>query len=512
MTRSDTLDTIAILEGDQLELRSNISEKEGSSTKSSSHNDWRVFVHPQGSIYFSNGQIVVDQDVRDPEVLSGIQYGASSLGIDTWNSEGPEREMEVQLNINRKGECNFALFVNHAHCVAAHTLEHAQDEAIADMDPETLNRRRRLYWNFMWTHPAHRPCPPRAVPDVCDALTWFYADNLISGTDSVVPFSKEECEDLSRRVKELACTILFLKCTRKSAQHLFSAPCYEQSSAKTSFLSWLLREICSFRNAESYGQLTRREFSDRRQDKYKQHKAHARSPNNPASFMLPVLHLIINTVFFGIPYSYMRLVKQSFEYRGRLAGMQANWETYIERLVREYSHFLLISTVLLSATVGLLAVPSVSRIVDVAALVSAFSSLGSIIVGVFAIWRHQAKFRTSDSFTYMRNIQHNLLGFYGHAMLLSLPPVLLVWAIVTFTISTLAYALDSLGNHDVADWIAVGVVLVIFVCILGMVALALYTLTMIWTYHNDYWWTRIGRAFRKGIFPKRSRQIVDMIV
>ncbi|KAJ4467536.1 hypothetical protein J3R30DRAFT_3307448 [Lentinula aciculospora] len=495
MTRSDTLDTIAILDEQQLnDPRTTDPDKKELSSDSLSSLDWKVFVHPQGSIYFSNGQIIADQDVRDPEILHGIQYGASLLDLDAWDLDGSDKEMEVQLNINNRKECSFTLFINHTHCIAAHAYEKARNEALGDMDPETLNRRRRLYWNFMWTHSAHRPCPARAIPDACDALAWFYADNLISGTGSVVPFSKTECEELLRRVKEFERVLrVFL-------------PCYDNSSAKTSFLCWLLREICSFRNAEMYGQLTRGELTDRRQDQYTQHKAHSNSSARPANFILPVLHLIMNCIFFGIPHSYMRLVKQSFEYRGRLAGMQANWETYIDRLVREYSHFLLISTVLLSATVGLLAVPSVSRIVELAALVSAFSSLGSIIIGVFAIWRHQAKFRATDSFTYMRNAKHNLLGFYGHAMLLSLPPVLLVWAIIAFTISTLAYALDSLGGHDTGNRIVIGVILAIFVCILGTVIAALYTLTMIWTYQNEYWWTRLGRMLTKGILHQDKRE------
>ncbi|KAE9410323.1 hypothetical protein BT96DRAFT_912537, partial [Gymnopus androsaceus JB14] len=319
------------------------------------------------------------------------------------------------------------------------------------MDPATLNKRRRLYWNFLWTHPTHlQSCPARAVPDACDALAWFYADNLIYGAGSVVPFSKGECEELLRRVKEFEC----------------------KRYPKIAFLAWLLREICSFRNAEMYGQLSRKDLSERRQINSKPPLS-----NHPATIFLPVLRLLMSFLFFGIPHTYMRLVKQSFEYRGRLAGMQANWETYIDRLGREYSNFLLISTL--------------------AALASAFSSLGSIIVGVFAIWRHQAKFHATDSFTYMRNAQHNLFGFHGHAMLLSLPPVLLVWAIVGFTISTLAYALDSLGNHDTGDRIAISVIVVIFLCILATVIAALYTLTVIWTYsHSDFWWTRLRRKIR----------------
>lgn len=91
-------------------------------------------------------------------------------------------------------------------------------------------------------------------------------------------------------------------------------------------------------------------------------------------------------------------------------------------------------------------------------------------------------------------------------MLLSLPPVLLVWAIITFTISTLAYALDSLGNHNTADRISIGIILVIFVCILGTVIAALYTLTMIWTYQNEYWWTRLARALKIGFFRRKREK------
>ncbi|KAF5393892.1 hypothetical protein D9757_000141 [Collybiopsis confluens] len=457
MSRSDTLETIAVLDEHKGEPASSLP------------NGFKMFVHPDGSFYFTNTRITVDQDIRDPLHLSAILLAASDLEIDSW-----DEEIEVQLNITSKGECNMALFINHAHCIAGHSYDEAGSLVISTIDPvqrkvmsagsssylphcATVNRRRRLYWNFLWTHSAHVPCPPRAVPDACDALTWFYADNLISGPRSVVPFSKSECEELLRRVKD------------------FEASCYAESAAKVAFLAWLLREICSFRNAEMYGELPRKELSDARRNRF--HRSKSAASPGPA-ILHPIIHFIMNFIFF--------------------AGIQANWEMYIERLARDYSHFLLISTVLLSATVGILAVPNISRVVEVAAIVSAFSSLGSIIVGVFAIWRHQAKFRTIDSFTYMRNAQHNLLGFHGHAMLLSLPPVLLIWAIISFTISTVAYALGSFTHRNTLDDVAMAVTSFIFVCILGTVLAALYTLSMIWTFtHTDYWWTRLRRKFKK---------------
>jgi hypothetical protein len=38
----------------------------------------------------------------------------------------------------------------------------------------TVNRCRRLYWNYLWNHPVHSPTPARALSDASDALTWFY--------------------------------------------------------------------------------------------------------------------------------------------------------------------------------------------------------------------------------------------------------------------------------------------------------------------------------------------------
>ena len=49
------------------------------------------------------------------------------------------------------------------------------------------------------------------------------------------------------------------------------------------------------------------------------------------------------------------------------------------------------------ATVGFLSVSNLPEGAQVAATVSALTSLGSIIIGVFAIWRHQANTTTADS-------------------------------------------------------------------------------------------------------------------
>jgi len=372
----------------------------------------------------------------------------------------------VQTNAGQQGTASLFLVINHKHCVASYDLREVKDDNVCLLDPNTLNRRRRPYWNYLWNHPSHIPTPARAIPDASDALTWYFTDNLISGSRSLAPFSKTECEDLSKVLRQM------------------SEPCNDSSVAKTVFLAWLLREVCSFRDSENYGQFTQKTSQALREAK-KLPPGH--SKRRPPPWILPIIQLIIKLFFFGIPSTYYGHVKSSSEYRGRLANVQQNWEKYIERLVREYSHFLLISTVLLSATVGLLAIPEIGEPARVCATVSALASLGSIIVGVFSIWRHQTNTRTADSFTYMHNAQRNYLGLHGHAMLLSLPAVLLVWAIITFMVSMVAYAVQGFTGVDTLHSSSAWVILGIFIILLAAVIAALYTFSIIWKFKHKSW-------------------------
>ncbi|ESK97552.1 hypothetical protein Moror_17552 [Moniliophthora roreri MCA 2997] len=419
---------------------------------------WNLCVHPRGWIYFHNPflKLLTDQDIRNPEKYNQLQVHASDIDSSEW-----EEGMEIILQVNRRGDVDFLLAINHSNCVAARTPEAVTDKAVKMLDAHDLNRCRRLYWNYLWSHPTHVPCPSRAIPDAADALTWYYTDNLLSGPRCNAPFSKQECDELMKLVQEM------------------ELPCNAHSPAKTVFLAWLLREVCSYRNSQDYGRFTRGESLDHTgSQRIYDPSLHDRKPS---TIFLPILHIISNVLFFGIPWTYLAHVRASFEYHGRFVALQARWAKYIERLVREYSHFLLVSTVLLSATVGMLAVPEISAVSRIAATISAFLSLGSVIVGVFSMWRHQANMQPTDAFTYMRNAHQHVLGLHGLAMLLSIPPVLLIWAVITFAVSVVSYTTQGIDEGDVLarslTWITLG----IFFVILGTVMTALHsTFSLVW--------------------------------
>jgi hypothetical protein len=82
----------------------------------------------------------------------------------------------------------------------------------------------------------------------------------------------------------------------------------------------------------------------------------------------------------------------------------------------------------------------------------------------------------------MHNAQHSYLGLYGHAILLSLPPTLLVWAILMFAISVVVFVLHGVGTGGGSTWAKISTwsVLAIFIVLMLAVILALYTFSIIW--------------------------------
>ena len=84
-------------------------------------------------------------------------------------------------------------------------------------------------------------------------------------------------------------------------------------------------------------------------------------------------------------------------------------------------------------------------------------------------------------FTYLHNARNNAFGLSGHAIVLSLPPVLLVWSIIAFTAAALGYALQDVSQFpEVSSW----VVLAVFVVVLAAVMIGVYTFSTIWRWKN----------------------------
>jgi hypothetical protein len=69
-------------------------------------------------------------------------------------------------------------------------------------------------------------------------------------------------------------------------------------------------------------------------------------------------------------------------------------------------------------------------------------------------------------------------------MLLSLPPTLLVWAILLFAVSIISYALQNVSSSNLGDRSAAWLILGVFLLVLAAIAVAIYTLGIIWKFQS----------------------------
>ena len=67
-----------------------------------------------------------------------------------------------------------------------------------------------------------------------------------------------------------------------------------------------MREVCSYRDAESWGQHTQKSYAERAQ-KFRSHQ----STTNPPPFIDFIINFVVNFLFFGIPHTYRAHVKVS---------------------------------------------------------------------------------------------------------------------------------------------------------------------------------------------------------
>lgn len=87
-------------------------------------------------------------------------------------------------------------------------------------------------------------------------------------------------------------------------------------------------------------------------------------------------------------------------------------------------------------------------------------------------------------FTYLHNAKHTYFGFLGHAVMLSLPPVLLVWAILTFTVALVAYIVEGVSDADLPTRLTAWTILVVVLVLSVIVISALYTFSMVWKFRQ----------------------------
>jgi len=102
---------------------------------------------------------------------------------------------------------------------------------------------------------------------------------------------------------------------------------------------------------------------------------------------LDVLFWTVDVASLG---SFLRYLNRLEEVRAPILT-DDQWRDHILRLVKEWEEFNLISTVLLSASAGILALENIGGVPRTAILISILSSFGSVTTGLYCISMYQLR-------------------------------------------------------------------------------------------------------------------------
>ncbi|KDQ11080.1 hypothetical protein BOTBODRAFT_465409 [Botryobasidium botryosum FD-172 SS1] len=427
--------------------------------KSSPPPGWLLHLHPNGWVYFTHPVfgLVTNADIRQPSVYGRLNPIFQSAYLN-WQPRPASTEILIDDDMNE-------LYVNHSLKLASFASWNDLNAEFAESQSWRLHKiYEKNYWKCFKDHPSHHPLPEGAEELATGTVNSSLVGNYVYQNNSVDPFSADESEKLRK---------------------LLSLLRSEDSIPKTVLISHILELIATQASETNYTY-----FSTARGGFTRKSPA-PRSQADPVAerFSDKLIAICMTYLLFGVPFNYVRHIGRvlrappgSGSYAYELKKKQ--WQEYVQKLVKEWTDFNLVATVLLSATVSFLAVPGIDDVTRVTTLISVLCALGSIIVGLYLVWKHQTRGADMGGWSYNLNLE-NRYGVHEIATLLSLPLVFLIWAILTFMISVVCFSFRGFGQtiDGTQVWFETStawIVLVVAVVIVTTSGLVLYSFWDLW--------------------------------
>jgi len=150
--------------------------------------------------------------------------------------------------------------------------------------------------------------------------------------------------------------------------------------------------------------------------------------------------------------------------------VEAQWRDFMQKLVSEWTEFVLYSTVMLAANVAFLAIPGVivapqyppppnqwikSSPAQITSSISLVFSIGSIITGLLLIRRNRTMMTKDprNAWYYLHGMEWRYVGLEPLAIVFSLTYALLMWSAWGFFVALLFFSFQNMAR-DI--WIPVG--------------------------------------------------------
>ncbi|KAF8597191.1 hypothetical protein BDV93DRAFT_499869 [Ceratobasidium sp. AG-I] len=335
---------------------------------SSHHDEWEEYIHPNGSLYWacSTDLVRVVSDIQPP--LSKIHPGALSIisGLMAAIGEIPQINDYQDWEIYTDGlSCVYIHHASRSVSETAQSLEEFKEQIGSHQEKQDIKTKLRLeaaYWADMQAHPNHRDLPEGALDDATEALVWCHADRVLFRTSNA-PFSKEDAQEMTDLIK----TITDLK----------------RPTLKTWYCAAVMRAISENRLASHYGQNDAREVRRRE-------RSEDLSVTLPfSSWLHRIVWYFIALASLGTPFGYLKRINTVDRTTIGDGVNTLRWRTFLKSLCKDWQDSNLLATVLVSATVALLAIPGLNGLAQIAGIVSSLCAVSSTLCGMLLLSTHQ---------------------------------------------------------------------------------------------------------------------------
>ncbi|OBZ70282.1 hypothetical protein A0H81_09799 [Grifola frondosa] len=254
------------------------------------------------------------------------------------------------------------------------------------------------YWQTLETFPMHLVrVPYRAEAEFLGALSYGASERVLEWSKTSFPFSDQQAQRLLQVYFDLKNGA---KQDQEIIPHLYQAQIYRQVAVA------------------------------------------------PSSWSMRLTDIFLACVLFGVQKMY----------RVRLEGERVGGVIYTPDMRELFQHFLaewsdtnLLATVFVGGNIGFLAVPGINGLQRTASLASSLFAIMSIITGLHHVWQHRSGVDASAEEVRGYLYRFHTLGkendLAALACFLSLPPVALIWSLLSFSIALGAFCIQGTGLH-----------------------------------------------------------------
>ncbi|KAF8595847.1 hypothetical protein BDV93DRAFT_417543, partial [Ceratobasidium sp. AG-I] len=215
------------------------------------------------------------------------------------------------------------------------------------------------------SHPNHRDLPEGALDDATEALVWCHADRVLFKTSNA-PFSKEDAQEMTDLIK----TVSGAHASSLARSRYLDL---KRPTLKTWYCAAVMRAISQDRQASHYGQ------NDAREVRRKERADNVGSPLPFDSKWDWLAWHLLASMSLGSPFGYLKRINNVDRTTTGDGVNTLRWRAFLKSLCKEWTDTNLLATVLVSATVALLAIPGLNGMAQIAGIISALCAISSVL-------------------------------------------------------------------------------------------------------------------------------------